>query len=452
MGATSAAFCETLPPLPLGEDAPAIAFPIDPPGVTLEGTVTINLPQTPKFPDATQLPPLPEPPSLPTPPELPLPPVDGGTIPLPGPIGGLLGTEQVALPLLARRSDFLLSLELGLDHMIDRFESSSSYGDAPPRGSLAAFGLGLGAAGSDNLSGVGSPLDAFASALTYSFATSLADMRRANGERLGAAPGEAPAAQTPVFNLWIEGFASSFSSDSLDSDGRVGVLYLGADYFLSPDILVGALVQYDDIDQDVGAVPAEVSARGWMAGPYAVVRLADHLFFQGRAAWGASSNDIDVDGAGEDNFDTDRWMVRGTLLGSWQEGPWKIGPRASVAYLEESQEAYTNSADDDVPSHRVSLGQAKFGSEFAYRFETAEGAAVEPSLLIEGVWNFDQNQTPSAIDGVVTDNRLRGRIEAGAMMVFPSGFSLGATASYDGLGSDDFEAIGGKVRARAPLN
>lgn len=98
-----------------------------------------------------------------------------------------------------------------------------------------------------------------------------------------------------------------------------------------------------------------------------------------------------------------------------------------------------------------SLGQAKFGSEIARKFALADGMAVEPTFLLEGIWNFEQSVTSPQVDDLVAGPDLRGRAELGVTLYTAAGASLGASVSYDGIGSD-LHAIGGRARVRMPFN
>jgi outer membrane autotransporter protein len=182
------------------------------------------------------------------------------------------------------------------------------------------------------------------------------------------------------------------------------------------------------------------------------MRLTDNLFFQARAAWGKSTHELGLEGSPEDRFDADRWLVRGTLIGQWRWGSWQFRPRISVGYIEEQQEAYQSSLGVAVPEQEVALGQVKGGPEISYRYKLADGTVVEPSLLLEGVWNFTQDVGVGAIDDLAFGEDLRARVEAGVMVYLRGGLSLGAALSYDGIGASDYKAIAGKARARMPLN
>jgi outer membrane autotransporter protein len=269
--------------------------------------------------------------------------------------------------------------------------------------------------------------------------------------RLSAAPSRA--APAPSFNMWAEGYAYAFDDETgpFDVDGHSAILYVGADYLVSPYLLIGALAQYDDSEQDIDTIDGTIDSTGWMAGPYGVLRMNKNLYFQARAAWGGSDTELRLGpDLAKDRFDSDRWLVKGTLLGQWQSGPWQFRPRASIGYIEEDQEAYTNSLGVAIPGQKVSIGQAKAGPEVAYRFRYGN-VVLEPSLLVEGIWNFDENLGTLKVDDLVSDEEVRARAEAGLTILSAGGMSLGAAFSYDGIGSD-FQAIGGKARVRVPIN
>ena len=163
--------------------------------------------------------------------------------------------------------------------------------------------------------------------------------------------------------------------------------------------------------QEFETLASNARSSGWMAGPYATVRLSNNLFFQARAAWGRSNAELGFDGSPDDRFDADRWLVRGTLIGQWRWGPWQLRPRISIGYIEERQETYLSSLGVAVPEQTLALGQVKGGPEISYRHRMADGTVIEPSLLLEGVWNFMQDAGVVAIDDHAFGEDLRGRVE-----------------------------------------
>lgn len=190
-----------------------------------------------------------------------------------------------------------------------------------------------------------------------------------------------------------------------------------------------------------------------MAGPYATVRISDNVYLQGRTAWGTSDNDVRPFMTYTDNFETDRWLVSGTLQGDWEYGPWLIRPSAELAYIEDTSEAYTDSLGVAIPSLKASLGQVKAGPEFVYRTQLDDGTLIQPHASVDVIWNFDSSDQVVDFGGTLEGpEEVRGRIEAGIRAEFVDGLTIDISGTYDGIGSDSFEAYGGKALARIPLN
>ena len=59
-------------------------------------------------------------------------------------------------------------------------------------------------------------------------------------------------------------------------------------------MIVGALVQFDWAKEDCSVLASKVDGNGWMMGPYLSARVHENIYFDLRAAWGRSSNDLDA--------------------------------------------------------------------------------------------------------------------------------------------------------------
>ena len=144
-------------------------------------------------------------------------------------------------------------------------------------------------------------------------------------------------------------------------DGDLGILYLGADYLVSPDFLVGILGQLDWASETSSFLGEDISGNGWMAGPYVSARLQENVFFDARAAWGRSTNELSIAGiVANDTFETSRWLLRGNLTGNQQYGRWRVTPSVAVVYFEEEQDSYMSGTGVLIPSQTVALGRASF--------------------------------------------------------------------------------------------
>jgi outer membrane autotransporter protein len=272
-----------------------------------------------------------------------------------------------------------------------------------------------------------------------------------NGGELGKSARPRPSA----FDVWVQGQYQSFSDgrNRADSDGHFGVFYLGADYVLSRWLLVGALVQADSMQQRSVTQAFDVKGHGWMAGPYATLRLSNNLFLQGRAAWGRSSNEVSPFLTYTDSFETTRWLATASLIGRWHFGGLQVRPSATISFIEDKSEAYVDSLGIAIPGVTLYLGQLKAGPQLSYRHQMADGSSLEPYLGLEAIWNFAASDKVPDFGGTLTGpEELRGRVELGLKSQLPSGIALDLSGSYDGVGSSIFHAIGGKATLRVPLN
>lgn len=306
---------------------------------------------------------------------------------------------------------------------------------------------------------------------TFSFSTSLSALRQASlaaeeqraraagSEGYAFGPGRTSSGRSAFspLDIWVEGRYGSFRDTRVlgGADGHYGLISGGIDYVLNPAFLVGAYIQVDDMRQRAAGAASEVSGRGWMAGPYATLRLSPNLFWQSRAAWGRSSNDMNPYGTYTDSFDTKRWLAATALTGRYVRGSWTIVPSASITYFEDVSDAYFDTYGAAIPSMKVSLGQAKVGPVVSYRHQMVDGLILEPRVGAELIWNFD---TSTRVDGV-TDlgevagpDGVRGRVELGLRASRDVGPSLDVSGSYDGIGANGFHAVSGRATVRVPLN
>ncbi len=273
-----------------------------------------------------------------------------------------------------------------------------------------------------------------------------AQQRKNSGDpNLNAFAGNEPLDDDSVFDLWFEAHFSVYEDDG-DRDGDFGIAYVGADWLLNERLLVGVLAQFDWGSEEVSN-KSDVDGNGWMIGPYVSAEIADNVFFDLRAAWGRSENDVTVKLSGipySGEFDTERWLAHARLSGSYAYGNWRITPEASLAYMHEERENFTvigagGVLPTSIPSKDFSLGKGEIGPEFAYRYETVDGL-FEPHFALRYRWDFavEGDSTLSGID--VYDEGPRGAVEGGIMYRGNSGRTARIAASYDGIFVDDFRA------------
>ena len=189
-----------------------------------------------------------------------------------------------------------------------------------------------------------------------------------------------------------------------------------------------------------------------MAGPYVSVRLTPNMFFDARAAWGLSTNDVNPFGFYTDNFSTNRWLAHAKLTGNWHWEEYRLTPSIALDYIQEHQRDYTDSLGVAISSRPLSLGRLSFGPEIARRFIGADGSTYEPLVALIGQWDFVRPEV-AAIDGLpVAADAFHAQVQAGLLARRPNGLSLRIVGTYDGIGDSSLHAYGAQIWLNLPFH
>lgn len=250
-------------------------------------------------------------------------------------------------------------------------------------------------------------------------------------------------AEPAAFDIWFETSFGAYGSDA--AQGNFGIAYLGADYLVSSDLLVGALFQLDQVGFDSNTGDASAEGTGWMIGPYVTARLGDNLYVDLRAAAGRSANSISPYGTYSDEVDASRWLIEAALSGEWTDGSWTFQPAARLSYFEESSDAYTDGLGVYVPSVTSGTGRLALGPALSYRFVTDGEIDVVLGTRLDGVLDFSLDGGALATDGAHAE------LEASIDLSLPGGARIGAAVKAGGLGEGDFRFLSGTVSVSAAI-
>jgi len=317
---------------------------------------------------------------------------------------------------LTARNAALLANRPDLQRRLDRLE-----GVMPTGGSASIAGLPIPGSGRLPVS--------FNMSNGRAHATTSLGMLRATGKGGRA---------SKPFDIWAEAYFASLDYDR--HEGNFRVIYTGADYRVSPDLLVGVLAQFDDFDIKGARIAGSADGNGWMAGPYMTAKLAPNLYVDARAAWGKADNTVSPLGTYVDSFKTNRSLYSGSLIGQFDLGSAaQFRPEVTVRYLEERQKGYVDFYGVTIPSQAVGQGDISFRPRLHYTTAVGDGWALRPYAEAEGIYTFGLEQQS------VLTNSLRMRIEGGADLFSASGVRFGLSGFHDGIGSDGFKSTGARI-------
>jgi len=76
----------------------------------------------------------------------------------------------------------------------------------------------------------------------------------------------------------------------------------------------------------------------------------------------------------------------------------------------------------------------------------------EPQFSLKGVWDFQRPDVPTVSGLVVSPDSLHARAELALLAKAANGFSLRGAVAYDGIGTNNFHDISGRIWVNVPLH
>ena len=337
-------------------------------------------------------------------------------------------TRRAIRNYLLRRADLLLSLE---PRLLNRF-GGPGFGPGPfnftANGLADERGTNIDIAFSTSLGQISAAREAPAASLT--------DGKRSHSRKQ----------ERSRFDIWLE--ASMAIAETGDVDNSIQVVHVGADYQITPKILIGIAGQIDQFEETTTLVAGSAEGLGWMIGPYAVYELAPGAYLDARVSYGGSDNEINAVGIATDDFQTERFLFTSHLSGVVLAGPLRLTPTIGVRYFEETQETFVDALGHSIPSQRIALGRMTFGPEVAYAIERGD-TQIEEFISFVGFWDFERaGQSATTSEPQQT---LRARVEAGFTVIIREALQYTGSIFYDGIFTTDHRATGLRVAARIPF-
>lgn len=254
-----------------------------------------------------------------------------------------------------------------------------------------------------------------------------------------------------ILDFWFEGRYLTY--DTVDAnakpgDGNFSVMYFGSKYMLGPDIMLGALAQFDQAGES-SRYGDQISANGWMAGPYMSVRFGPGVVFDGRAAWGVAENA--ARGVMLDMAPADRKLLRGTLRGSRQVGGWTVAPSVGLSYVQDTPMVDGLAMGETATATPSGTGRLDVLPEVKRRFSLDSETYIEPRLAAGGFLAFDDLSKigPGSMSSQVPE--MQWKAEAGVAVGMKDSVNVQATGGVETGAQSAADTWSGRLQLNMPL-
>lgn len=216
---------------------------------------------------------------------------------------------------------------------------------------------------------------------------------------------------------------------------------IGSHVELSPNLLVGGMIEFDFLSQEEGA--SRIDGHGWLIGPYFVARSPAHpLFFEGMLLYGQTKNDISPFGTYSDRFETQRLLAQFKVTGEIGQGRTTWMPSVQLSYTTDTQKAYIDGLGNLIPEQGFELLQAELGLDVRHQVRLPRSSGA---LELTGGLAFVGSSTKGSGNASLVVPEYeggRGKVKAGANYSLPNGAVLTVDAYYDGIGTAGYESFG----------
>ena len=258
----------------------------------------------------------------------------------------------------------------------------------------------------------------------------------------GAAAGEQ---SNERMGIWMNGnytrVVGSLTGAEFDSKLYSGML--GADFRPTKNSLIGVGFGYEESRTDTEFNRGNVDATGYTVVPYVSIGIDDHVSLDLVGGYSRLKYDLDrldpltstkVTGS----TDANRYFGSLNLVVDYDVSNVLLGFRMGTSYVQEKQDAYTESDATTEASQKVTVGSGNLGLRIGYN-----GGAVRPYL--GGTYKYDYNGAGGTYDGRNTFG-----VNAGLNISITNGVFFNLEGS--GTASDDVRSASGNGTMRFGIN
>ncbi|WP_165390240.1 hypothetical protein [Thalassococcus sp. S3] len=211
---------------------------------------------------------------------------------------------------------------------------------------------------------------------------------------------------------------------------KYGFGAIGLHALVRPTLIVGGMIEADYLSQATAASDRE--GTGVMAGPYILVRSADHpLFFEGRFLHGKTSDTIRLSDDGTGQPETRRALAQLKMSGELRYGITTLLPSILWSYAKED---VLQPKQRSFPRLGSRLHQIKMGLDFRHTLREMNGAPFV--LKGGGTFSSTSNHGYGSNVGVTANQRNdRGRLNLGISYLTQAGGTVVIDSFVNNLGA-----------------
>ena len=256
----------------------------------------------------------------------------------------------------------------------------------------------------------------------------------------------APAAERP-WSAWIDARGTQWSEDNSVARVRSSQINVtaGIGHKLTPDVVVGLFMGYENFDYEVQTFDGTLKGSGWTTGAYAAWRIARHLRLDATVAWSNVNYDVSavtaagaINGASAGAFDGGRGLGSVGITGIYPSSGFVFEPSVRAFALWERQKSWTDNTGQEQAARTFTIGRVSTGAKLSYPLPGTQNLAVTPYAGVYGDYRFSKDDAlPVAVGTFGIADGLSGRVISGVALTNRQGATFTVGGELGGLGLAD---------------
>lgn len=238
----------------------------------------------------------------------------------------------------------------------------------------------------------------------------------------------------PEWAAWADIRGTGFDANSSDTHGFQINLTSGIGRRLTPDLLVGVFVGYENGSFGANSVTGHLGDNGGTIGGYGGWQFGPHWRLEGAAGWSDILYNASASGA-SGNFNGSRFLIAAGVTGSYPLAGFQFEPSAHIHSLFESENAWTDSTGTPQAARNFSESLMSSGGKLIYPWWLSD-IDVAPYAGFYADYRFSSdNALPVAASVVGIQNGWSGRATGGVSATSRGGLTFGVGGDFGGIGA-----------------
>lgn len=250
----------------------------------------------------------------------------------------------------------------------------------------------------------------------------------------------------PMWNVWLSAKWTGFNGDDFDGTTLNGVA--GADYKVNGNVVIGALVGFENDDfDDIGGSNSSLKGSGFTLGGYVGAVIGSGIMVDGLLSYSWLDYDIS-NGTDTGSFDAGRVSGAFNVSGSaTMDNGVMFTPKLGFTIASEKQDGFTDTGSNVYGDETITSGRVSAGTKIERDYVMENGLVIQPFVSAYAEYDFsNRDNEPASTGQPDVGDGFGARLGAGIAAQLSDSVNLNLSGDVGGLGNGEYTSVSGTAR------